>query len=270
MRFALGSSDFWEAFALSLIPGLFWLAYLRGLFLKRPPVWWWLLALGLGVFSTQVTVFVSEFFGVQELLSMKWGGLFAYYVVGVGMVEELAKALCAVLGLLMVRGFRDPRSAILFCGGVALGFATWENVHYALGYGSGVLVGRGLFSTLGHVVMSAVWGAALARTDRQARWLGVWGALLVASVGHGLYNWFLVTGRTPLAILALIILWSLFRESTNVTAVDTQYHRAVESGRSCACSAESPWQAAFCTRCGRELPPLAEPVQDTLGAALPS
>ena len=236
---------------LSLLPGLFWLVYSRSLSGGKAPPWWqWVLALLAGVASTELTLFVSEAAQVEGLRTLPYiGGWLLYFVIGVGLVEEAAKAACALVAL-KLPGFADkPMFALQLCGGVALGFATAENVLYAQSYGKGVLLGRFVFSTLGHVLFASVWGFALGSTRSFLKFLAL------SAIGHGLFDWFLVTDRPALAILSLIVLWVGFREASVGAYLQQVYRRELPFDlEPCpCCSVLTRKPAGFCSFCGESL-----------------
>ncbi len=245
--------DFLRALGLSLIPGLFWLSYLRSLSQRTLGPGWWLWAFLLGVASTWLTLALSEALQVTRLLDISFFPQFAFFVLGVGMLEEFAKAAVVIVGLLTFGKTRHPLFALQLSGAVALGFATWENVYYALGYGTSVLIGRGLLSTLGHVLMSSVWGSTVSRLGESPPRPGLFlGALLLGGFGHGLYNWFLVTGRAPLAVITLIVLWLIFRQAVVEAALVADYGRrpAHRLAECLSCRSLTRAEGRFCTACG--------------------
>lgn len=249
-------ADLWRALLLSLIPGLFWLAYLRSLSRRATiPIWLWIWALFLGWASTQLTLWLSKTLKVEALQSVPWLGLFLYFVLGVGLVEEFAKALCALAGLSLLGSTREPLVTLQLSGAVALGFATTENVLYVSHHGEQVLVGRFLFATLGHVLFASVWGLALASDPKgggRRRWGLLLNGLLLSSLAHGLYDWFLVSGRPVLAVLTLGLLWFGFRQATLEAFLRQEYERELPyETRECgACRVLTRAEGAFCSFCG--------------------
>jgi RsiW-degrading membrane proteinase PrsW (M82 family) len=183
--------------------------------------WWkWLIALAAGWVSAQLTLFLSEFLGVDALQRLPYVGLIVFFVVGVGLVEEGAKAVCAFLALRVPGLAGRPLSALQLSCGVALGFATTENVLYAQTYGDTVIVFRFVLATLGHLLFSSLWGFALG--SRATLFLRM---LLLSALTHGLYDWFLITERPALAVLLLIVMWSGFRETAVGAYLKQEYQR---------------------------------------------
>ena len=248
---------------LSLLPGLFWIVYLRSLSGGRVPPWWqWLITLAAGWASAELTLYVSETLKVDRLNAVPHVGLLVYFVLGVGLVEEGAKALCAVLGLKLFRFADEPVFALQLSGGVALGFATTENVLYAQNFGDAVLVARFVSSTLAHVLFGSVWGFALgvrwARSKRNQQlekktpWLSFVGLLGLSAVSHGLFDWFLVTGRTVFAILTMVVLWVGFREAVVGAYLRQEYQRELpfETTPCPHCTVLTRVEGNYCSFCG--------------------
>lgn len=275
MRCALIDPVVARAILLSLVPGLFWLVYLRSLSRRHGiAVWLWILALGLGGASTQLTLFLSGQLGVERLMEVPVLPLLLYFLLGVGLVEEGSKAVCAFFGLSAPGLARDPLVALQLSGAVALGFATTENVMYVRNLGEGVLVGRFVFATLGHVLFSSVWGFALgaregAEGETHRRWGLLFGSLLVASLAHGLYDWFLMTDRMVLATLTLAVLWFGFRQAALEAFLRQEYERELpyQSVECPACTVLTRAQGRYCSFCGEEFE-VARQAADPIPAAV--
>jgi RsiW-degrading membrane proteinase PrsW (M82 family) len=250
----------WRAVVLSLLPGLFWLTYLRSLSRRgHLPRWLWLWALLLGWVSAVLTLWLSRMLHVEQLTHFPVFPRLVYFVLGVGLVEEGAKALCAVLGLSLPGWARHPLTALQLSGAVALGFATTENVIYVLRYGETVLLGRFIFSTLGHVLFCSVWGFAMGMRDDSAgrprhRWGWLLQSLLWASLAHGLYDWFLDTDRMGLAVLTLAVLWFGFRQATLEAFLRQEYERVLPypSVECPHCSVLTRAEGLYCSFCGAQ------------------
>ena len=251
-----------RAVLLSLIPGLFWLVYLRSLSRRRQaiPVWLWLLALALGFGSTRLTLYLSPMLGVERLMELPMAGMLAYFVLGVGLVEEGSKAICAFLGLSLPGWASEPLVTLQLSGAVALGFATTENVMYVVANGEGVLVGRFVFATLGHVLFSSVWGFAMgvregAQERTHRRYGLLLGSLLLASLAHGLYDWFLLTERMSLAVLTLAVLWFGFRQAALEAFLREEYERELpyQTVECPSCTVLTRANGSFCSFCGARL-----------------
>jgi protease PrsW len=259
----LGAS---RTFVLSLLPGLFWIVYLRSLSGGKVPAWWqWVIALTAGWASTELTLIASDLVTVQSLRKVPLVGALLYFVVGVGLVEEGAKAFCALLALKAPGFCEKPLFSLQLCGGVALGFATTENLLYAQKFGEGVLVGRLVFSTLAHILFASVWGFALGTHwaqnkegggySKRTPWRSFLLLLMLSALAHGLFDWFLMTDRPVFAILTLVVLWVGFREATLAAYLHQEYRRELpfETAPCPRCSVLTRSTGKFCSYCGDRL-----------------
>jgi RsiW-degrading membrane proteinase PrsW (M82 family) len=113
-----------------------------------------------------------------------------------GVVEESAKALALVMALRSPR-WRWQLNGLLFGAAVGAGFAGFESAGYAMHFGErdSVLFWRALLAPGGHVIWTALIGAALwqARGAGEFRWSLLWHPLVlrrwcVAVVLHALWN----------------------------------------------------------------------------------
>ena len=259
---------------ISLLPGIFWITYLRSLSAGRVSVWWkWVIALLAGWASTELTLALSDGLGVSVLNRVPHVGLLIYYVFGVGLVEEAAKAMCAIVALRMTGLASKPLTVLQLSCGVALGFATAENVLYARNYGDSVILFRFVLSTLGHLLFSALWGFALGtrariqgdKTTFHTPWKYFLGMLLLSALTHGLYDWFLSTERAVLALLLLAVMWVGFREAVLGAFLNQEYQREVPFAlEPCPdCSVLTRAEGNFCSFCGETLSPEV-PSEETL------
>jgi protease PrsW len=255
-----------RTFFLSLLPGIFWITYLRSLSGGRVSAWWkWVVALIAGWASAELTVAASTAMGVDVLRAIPHIGLLVFFVVGVGLVEEAAKAFCAVVAL-KLPGFADqPLTALQLSCGVALGFATTENLLYAQSYGDTVLVFRFVLATLGHLLFSSLWGFALGaqatvslktgEKTKKTPWRLFVSMLLLSALAHGLYDWFLISERPAFAVLLLIVLWVGFRETAVSAYLSQEYQRELPFDvKPCAkCSVLTRATGNYCSYCGAAL-----------------
>jgi len=186
--------------ALTIISGLFWLAYLvvagevRSLLSSRFGLC--LLGVFMGVVSIAVTlffiVFQEQVFGLTQSTQMKQGLL--YCLAGVGLREELAKLLCfAPLAPILIRR-RSALEMLIVGGCVGLGFAIEENVQY---FGSSLgadAAGRFITANFFHIAATALTGLALCHVlhspaKRIGDFLVIFFGVVIA---HGLYDAMLI------------------------------------------------------------------------------
>lgn len=208
----------------SLPAAAVWLVYLwRKAGVGRPPVRLVVAAFVLGCLCP------LGVFGVHDLLqhvevplvsSLTVAGTvtnrLAYFTVVVGLVEEAVLLFAVRFTVCRSLTFNAPVHGVVYSSAAALGFAAVENARYAAVLGPDVLAGRAVLSTLGHVLISMVWGFAvgLQRTGRggiMGGWVGVGTALLLAAALHGVYDTFLYERHLWPAVALLTVLWGLFR-----------------------------------------------------------
>jgi RsiW-degrading membrane proteinase PrsW (M82 family) len=116
-----------------------------------------------------------------------------------------ALKVAAVWPAFSSKHFDEPYDGVVYAGIAALGFACVENAIVLHDHPVGAIwIARALVSVPAHVFFATTWGYALGRA-KQAKRPGpiFWGAWLIATVAHGLYEHF-VYGRGPGALLGTI------------------------------------------------------------------
>ncbi|MFO1011210.1 MAG: PrsW family glutamic-type intramembrane protease [Planctomycetota bacterium] len=89
--------------------------------------------------------------------------LFAASVLGIGLVEELAKYAGLRLVARRDRHLDEPFDWVVYGVTVALGFALVENVLYVVNFGSEVATTRALFAVPAHALNGTLMGCRMAR-----------------------------------------------------------------------------------------------------------
>ena len=116
-----------------------------------------------------------------------------FAILRVGLPEEGAKALAAMLALLPFWRRATPAEAFQAALFVAIGFAIVENQGYAMVFGDNAMLmafGRGFLATLTHTLLAMIFGAFLMRFAARGwrHWhLPVIGSLVAAGC-HALYD----------------------------------------------------------------------------------
>ena len=110
----------------------------------------------------------------------------------VGPIEEFSKFLAVFLAAHRKDDFSNAYDGILLAISAALGFAGIENVLYLYAFGPDITIPRLLLGNLGHAAYSMFWGYALGVVmHEKAAFSTLTVGLLVASLLHGAYNYFL-------------------------------------------------------------------------------
>ena len=107
----------------------------------------------------------------------------------VGLVEELFKLLPFPF-VMRFSDFNDEIDGIFYASACALGFASYENVHYLPGLAGFALFGRAFASPLSHSVFASVWGhlAGVAHIRKKKLLPPVLKGLGLAALLHGLFD----------------------------------------------------------------------------------
>jgi len=177
--------------------------------------------LGLGV-AIPVAIIESRLYpgSIQDTMSLSTAAYLAFIVAGV--TEESGKFLVVRFSAYNSRYFEQPEDGLIYSASAALGFATLENVIYVLSFGLQVILARGLFSNLAHVLFSSLWGYPLGLTKlgfMKHKYL-VYIGLAAAMLAHGAFDFLFFTSTvyTYLVIplfLGMIVVFILMMRHTN-------------------------------------------------------
>ena len=114
---------------------------------------------------------------------------FLLYCLGpVGLVEEVFKFLPFALVILRFKSFDEKIDGIIYSSIIAIGFASFENVHY-LAYMDGfAFYGRAIASPLTHTIFSSIWGYYLGVAYLEGKSIAKAGfiGLTLSSLLHGI------------------------------------------------------------------------------------
>ena len=203
-----------------ILPVAFWAAYHLHVdrYLPEPPGQL-LLAFALGVGSFWLGLLGYRALGLVglrydafALAAHHLPGLFAYAVLGIGVIEESAKLLPFLLIIRLFREFDEPIDGIIYASFIALGFAAVENIRYLEYLSTRQAYARGFAGPVLHIVFASVWGYYVGRAWLRRRALvpTVLGALACSALLHGVYN-FVVIGLParwlPIAAGLIAGLW---------------------------------------------------------------
>jgi RsiW-degrading membrane proteinase PrsW (M82 family) len=178
-----------------------------------------LAAFVLGIGSTYVTMALA--IAEQRFLGLAEKGQavldLIYFVVGVGVREELSKALLFLPLLPALRRWGSRRES-LACGAlVGLGFAAEENVGY---FHMGLSTALSRFLTANFLHISTTGLVAVAVDDavrgREVRAGDLSRTLMLVVVAHGLYDFFLSTGSADTSFLSMFVFVLLTRRFVDV------------------------------------------------------
>ncbi len=176
-----------------------------------------------------------------------------------GVTEEVGKFAVVRATIYRSPYFDEPMDGLVYGAAAALGFATLENLAYALAFGWEVILIRGPFTTLAHVLFSALWAYPLgtSKINPTGARVRVLAGLLAAIAAHGLFD-FLVLSQSGYSLLAIPLFLAgggLFLLTLRRAKRLSPYRdKVAEMLVTCPwCGTAVPYYVTFCTGCGREL-----------------
>jgi protease PrsW len=160
---------------------------------------------------------------IQDNLSLSTAAYLAFVVAGV--TEETGKFLVVRFSAYNSPHFQQPEDGLIYTACAALGFATLENIIYVLSYGLQVILARGLFSNLAHVLFSSLWGypLGLAKVGLLKHKYWIYLGLIGAMVAHGAFDFLFFTSSVytllviPLFIGMVIVFILMMRHANRVS-----------------------------------------------------
>lgn len=233
------------ATVLQILAALFmafvWAAFLRKLDIFSPEKWWKIaVAFAFGCLTPFPILWLHSAYPDLMFNMEGPGGIFQYYTINVGMVEEGFKFLGFIFVFLLFRKWFDEDINFLVYGSaVGLGFATNENCLYFFEYGIHLVYIRGLMCAVGHMTGTALIATLLCIGIRRKSFYVIILPLLgflIASVLHGLYDSALSLGLGIIGHLLAIYIFMLEFEiwaqySNNLLNQSNHYQKNVAVDR---------------------------------------
>ena len=200
------------------LPLFFWIVYhlWKDRHLPEPPgnlVLAFLLGAGsfyLGISMYWALEFVDLRLDAYGMVETNLGGLFAYSLIVIGGIEELAKMIPFLLIILRFKAFDEPIDGMIYGSFIALGFASVENINHVGFVTIGEAWARGFAGPVVHMAFSSIWGYYIGSTFLCGKPITrvVITCLAFTAILHGLYDFIVIALPSPaLPISASIILW---------------------------------------------------------------
>ena len=199
-----------------LAPAAFWLLYHYYKDRHRPePLLLLLVTYLAGIAAGFVCLRAFEWLndlGIHAGPEDGWWRFLLYCVLGVGLLEELAKLAPVWLLCVRWRQFDEPVDGIIYASVVGLGFASFENFKYMEFLEGGPMLARAVASPLTHAVFASIWGHALGRAkhDGTPLWRAVIPALALSALAHGVYDFVAVGAHVafrPVTAAIILAIW---------------------------------------------------------------
>jgi len=126
----------------------------------------------------------------------------------VALIEEFSKFIFVRGVLYNNKNFNEPFDGIVYSVMVSMGFATLENVVYAFNNGIGTAVFRMFTAVPAHACFAILMGYYLGKAKfEHKKSFYAWHALGIATLFHGVYDYFLFISFVPgLALGAMVSL----------------------------------------------------------------
>lgn len=139
-----------------------------------------------------------------------------YCIIVVGLVEEVFKFL-PFLVIMQFSDFNEEIDGIFYASACALGFASYENVHYLPGLTGLVLFGRAFASPLTHTIFASLWGYMTGRAYLRKKkiWPAICMGVGLAALLHGLYDFLTVSPLLRVFSALLILVAWIWRIRTS-------------------------------------------------------
>lgn len=137
-------------------------------------------------------------------------GFFFYCIGIVGGVEELFKFLPFLVVLKFFKDFDEEIDGIIYASILALGFASFENLHYLVLLEGFELFGRAVATPLTHTIFSSIWGymVGVAFLRRTSLLKAAVSGLAISAVCHGIFDFLnLSAAYRVLSALLILLIW---------------------------------------------------------------
>ena len=197
--------------AVSILPGVLWVAYFRSKDVYDPEP----TGLLVRTFLTGALMIIPA--GIIEapfrriiLNPPSLGALLLTSIFAVGFVEEYLKYWVVRRLVYSHDEFNEPVDGVVYALTAGLGFAAFENVLYTMSYGLSVGITRGVVTSIVHASFSGIIGFAMGTAKfapESVREITIWRSIVTASVLHGLYDFLLITEMMSFPLLVGVVLF---------------------------------------------------------------
>jgi RsiW-degrading membrane proteinase PrsW (M82 family) len=132
--------------------------------------------------------------------------IFLFSFIGIGMIEELSKFFFVRVYAYPKKAFNEPFDGIVYSVMVAMGFATLENVQYAVLHGMGTTLFRMFTAVPLHATCGIIMGFFLGLAKFNNKPLRyIFTGILLAILVHGLYDFFLIQQDSSLLMIMAFV-----------------------------------------------------------------
>lgn len=186
---------------------------------EREPIVELIKAFVLGMFAVLVTLFISSIFSINsvDITKMNVFRIFIYSFLEIALIEELAKFFGGYILLRKNTNFNYMYDGIVYYAFVALGFATVENILYAITTDISTVLIRAITTVPAHTFFGIACGYYFALSIREKikgnvkkknRYLFL--SMIIPILIHGFYDFCLLTGNYIFLMIYLVFIVSLY------------------------------------------------------------
>jgi len=138
--------------------------------------------------------------------------LFAYSILAIGPIEEIAKLIPFLVVVLRFKEFDEPLDGIIYASFLGLGYAAVENWQYLDYLTQTEAIARGFASPVIHILFASIWGHWIAQAYLKGRSIAraAIGGLAIAAGLHGLYDFVVILNprnSLPIAAFVIVTIW---------------------------------------------------------------
>jgi RsiW-degrading membrane proteinase PrsW (M82 family) len=260
--------QFFIVVVLAFAPGIFWLwlVYRRDKYRPEPRalvvrafLWGMVIAVPVAALESFLIWLANPrtFFSSAGAFTLGTAAYMSFVVAG--LTEELGKFVVVRRTVYREPYFDEPMDGLVYSSATALGFASLENFSYLLSFGWELILIRGPYSTLAHVLFAAMWGYPLGlskiREGGARRW--IWFGLICSMIAHGLFDFFMFTGGSysllslPVFVASGVLFVIMLRRANRLSPFKEMVGELMVSCPQCG--RQAPYYENFCTSCGQLL-----------------
>ncbi len=227
---------------------------------EREPIGALWMAFGLGIFAALIASVIENIVIPKDIDSLTFTKIILVASLSIGIIEEAVKFVPVAIYIYRKRFFNEHTDGIVYFALAGLGFGLLENINYAMNYGASTGIRRLLLTPFFHAAITCLVGFALiiVKLDKKSK-LWVVGALVMAMLIHGIYDFGIFSGESIFVVLSIIItlslsamlFWLYFRAANMDQNLGLSSVGHINYCRNCG----NPNKAhhLYCTHCGQRV-----------------
>lgn len=166
----------------------------------------------LGCLSIILTLIVSLILKINEieLNNNSITQILIYSFIDIALIEEFSKWLISILFLRKNKNYNYIFDSIVYTVFIALGFATIENILYAVDNDIVVILIRAITTVPAHVFFAVSLGYYISKYKEKPKFTTLLLSLIVPTLLHGFYDFCLLSENTILYLIYLLFVICLY------------------------------------------------------------